>query len=205
MSSSRLPTRALTWRPQRGSSIIVIFLVLSVMSALALAVLLTTRTDIKVSGYDRESSVAFAAAEAGIAYGKSYLTTQWNTTTGWTTLLQSSAATTGVTQTYNFGGTAGMPLVRARYRYWFVNNSTDPSGLATVDTDGRVIIMATGDALDPSGATVVATATVQLEVTYDAATQGKADYQGQQNQDVSGAARAQPDTSALQGTTKSTF
>jgi hypothetical protein len=185
--------------------VIVIFLVLSVMSALALAVLLTTRSDVKVSGYDRESSVAFSAAEAGIAYGKSFLTTQWNNTTGWTTLLQSAAATTGVTASYDFGGVAGMPRVRARYRYWFVNNATDPSGLGTVDTDGRIIVMATGEALDPAGTTVVATATVQLEVFFSGTSQGKADYQGQQNQDVSGSARSQPDTSALTGTTKKTF
>jgi Tfp pilus assembly protein PilX len=190
---------------QRGSSLLIIFLVLTVMSALAMAVLLTTRSDIKISGSDREHSVAFATAEAGLAYGKSFLTTQWNTTTGWSTLLQSTAATTGVTQAYDFGGVSGMPTVKARYTYRFVNNPTDPSASATVDTDGRILVVSTGVALDPSGTTVLATTTVQVEVLFNAQTSSKSDYQGQQNQDVSGAARAQPDTAALTATDKVVF
>lgn len=174
-------------RGEAGFSLIVVFSLVAIMAAMAAAVLLSSRTDIKVSGRQREGTVAFFTAEAGLAYAKSYLVTKWSPTLFWTAAL-SEGPKTGV---YDFGGVdmggKKLPLLRARYTYSFSNNPDDPSGSATVDGDGRVVITSTGVALDAAGTTVLSTSTVQVEVSYGAPSTLKGNYQAMQGQSASGA------------------
>ena len=61
------------WRPQRGFSLIIVFLIIVVMSAVAGTVMVSTQGDLQVSAHDRESALAFYAAEAANAYGQQWL------------------------------------------------------------------------------------------------------------------------------------
>jgi type II secretory pathway pseudopilin PulG len=175
-------------RGQQGFSLIVVFSLVAIMAATAAAVLLSSRTDVKVSGRQRESTLSFFTAEAGVAYAKRYLAGQWNPTTFWTGVLGDS--TTNVT--YDMGGNqvAGieLPTLKARYTYSFSNNPDDPSLDPTVDQDGRVIITSVGEALDSSGSNVLARTTVQVEVAFGSMQLLKGNYQAMQNQSASGAA-----------------
>ena len=189
------PARAI--RRQEGFSLLVVFLILSVMAAAAMAVLMTTRTDIKVAGHEREHAVAFYAAEAGLAYGKAEALPKWSTSQKWTPLLKTPAYQTGITRDYRFGGN-GLPSIRATYTFRFVNNSDDPSGRADTDSDGRLVIIGIGKVYDSSGTKVVATVTLQNEVEWHVEAAGSGGYQAQPNQDVTGSARKHPDTAAVQ-------
>jgi len=180
-------------RSQSGFALVVVFMLLVMMAAGAAAVLLGARTDIRVSGHDRERAVAFYSAEAGIAYGKDWLTPHWNSATYWTPVLQNPQAVAGITQDYRFGGTQGLPLIRADYTYRFRNNDDDPSGVQTVDQDGRIILVSVGRVYDPTGTRVLATVTLQMELEWNAAQAGKGDYQAQSNQGVTGGTRTHPD------------
>ena len=190
---------------QEGFSLVVVFLVLSLMAAAALAVLVTARSDIRVSGHERVHSVAFYAAEAGLAYAKADLSTKWSPSTMWTSVLSNSSYRRGISVDYRFGGTGGIPTVRARFVYWVANNPDDPSGSSTTDSDGKIIIFSRGDALDPSGARVLATVTVQSEVEWLQSGRKSMDYQAQQNQDVSGSASSHPDVNAVDMRRKQTL
>jgi hypothetical protein len=186
-----------TSKGQRGFSLVIVFLLLSMMAAAALAVLLSARTDIRVSGHDRLNSVAFYSAEAGLAYAKGYVIPKWNSSTFWTPVLQDPQATSGINQDYEFGGTSGIPKVEADYTYRFSNNTDDPSGQPTVDSDGRVVIISTGRALDASGTRTLATVTLQTEVEWQVSSSGSGTYQAQPNQDVTGSAQGNADTAEV--------
>ncbi len=191
-----LPPNKATQR-QEGFSLLVVFLILSVMAAAAMAVLMTTRTDIKVAGHEREHAVAFYAAEAALAYGKAELLPKWSTTQKWTPVLKTSSYRAGVTRDYRFGGN-GLPSIRATYTFRFVNNSDDPSGKADTDSDGRVVIVGIGRVYDAGGRKLTATVTLQNEVEWHVQAAGAGGYQAQPNQDVSGSARKHPDTAGVQ-------
>lgn len=182
---------------QQGFSLVIVFLLLAMMAAAAMAVLLSARSDIRVSGHDRLNSVAFYSAEAGLSYAKQYMLPRWNSTSFWTPILQDTQATTGINQNYKFGGTAGLPLIEADYTFRFSNNPDDPSGQLDTDSDGRVIIISTGRALDSTKTRTMATVTLQMEVEWQVSASGSADYQAQSNQDVTGAAQGGMDTAPV--------
>ncbi len=194
-----IPERKTNFEPtrQEGFSLLVVFLILSVMAAAAMAVLLSTRTDIKVAGHERQHAVAFYAAEAGLAYGKAELLPKWDATNKWTPVLRTTSYRIGVTKDYRFGGN-GLPSIRATYTYRFLNNSDDPSGRSDTDSDGRVVIVGIGRVYDSSGTKIVATVTLQNEVEWQVQNTGTGGYQAQPNQDVTGSARKHPDTNAVQ-------
>ena len=77
---------------QRGFSLLVVFLLLSVMVGVAAMLLLTAQTDLQVTGQDREASTAFYAAESAVAFAKDFLTTQAPPVgpSPWSALLQSN-------------------------------------------------------------------------------------------------------------------
>jgi hypothetical protein len=175
----------------------VVFILLTMMAAAALAVLLSARTDVRVSGHDRVNSVAFYAAEAGLAYAKAYVNPRWNASTFWTPVLNDPQATAGINQDYRFGGTDGLPQVRADYTFSFRNNADDPSASPTQDQDGRLVIRSVGRAFDPAGNQVLSTVVLEMEVEWQVSSSGAGDYQGQSNQSAAGAAAAHPDTAAV--------
>ena len=122
-------------RRHKGFSLIVIFLLLALMAAAATAVLLASRTDTRISGRHRESTLAFFSAEAGIAYGKAFLTTQWQPTGFWTGVLDDPPnAVTYQVGGFNIAPGDTLPLMNSRYTYSFANNPDDPGGPNT-DTD----------------------------------------------------------------------
>ena len=58
---------------QRGFSLLVVFVLILVMVGVSAGVMLSTQGDLQVSGHDREGVAALYAAEAGAAWGKSFL------------------------------------------------------------------------------------------------------------------------------------
>jgi hypothetical protein len=175
----------------------VVFLLLAIMSAAALAVLLSARTDVRVSGHDRLNSVAFYSAEAGLTYAKGYVNPMWNSSSFWTPVLNDPQATSGINRDYRFGGSNGLPSVRADYTFSFRNNADDPSGSPTQDSDGKLVIRSVGRAFDPSGNKTLSTVVLEMEVEWQVSSSGAGDYQAQPNQDVSGSARSHGDTAAV--------
>lgn len=177
-----------TRRPgQQGFSLIVVFALMALMAAMAASVLLSGRGDIQVAGRQRESTVSFFTAEAGVTYAKVYLSHQWNTATFWTSVLAEQPRT----QEYDVGGiTLGggqtLPKLRTRYTFRFRNNADDPGLDPLVDTDARVIIQSVGEALDDSGLVVLARTTVEVEVQYGSPNLMKGGYQAQANMSASG-------------------
>ncbi|MCD6497783.1 MAG: hypothetical protein J7M25_05680 [Deltaproteobacteria bacterium] len=182
---------------QRGFSLVIVFLILSLMAAAAMAVLLSTRTNVQVVGHERENAVAFYSAEAGLAYAKADLLPKWNSSTFWTPVLRTSSYTIGVTRDYKFGGQQGIPQIRANYTFRFSNNDSDPSASANTDSDGKIVITSVGRAFDSSGTRVIATVTLQMEVEWQAAASSAADYQAQSNQGATGSAQSTSDTGAV--------
>ena len=58
---------------QRGFSLVVVFIIILVMVGVSAGVMLSTQGDLQVSGHDREAVSALYAAEAGAAWGKSFV------------------------------------------------------------------------------------------------------------------------------------
>lgn len=191
-------------RAQRGFSLIVIFLLLALMAAAATAVLLASRTDTRVSGRQRETTLAFFSAEAGIAYGKAFLTAQWHPTGFWTGVLDDPPNSVSYeVGGFDIGGGDTLPKLNSRYTYSFTNNANDAGG-PTTDTDGRVIITSVGQALDRSGTKVLAQVTLQVEVEWSSVQYLKGGYQTQQNQSASGVSNSS-DTGAVDMNSSKTF
>jgi Tfp pilus assembly protein PilX len=191
-------------RRQVGFSLIVIFLLLALMAAAATAVLLATRTDTRVAGRHRETTLAFFSAEAGIAYGKAYLTTQWAPAGFWTSVLDDPPnAVTYQVGGFNISPGDKLPLMNSRYTYTFTNNPDD-SGGPNVDTDGRIVVTSVGQALDRTGNKVLAQVTLQVEVEWSAVQFLKGDYQTQQGQSASGVSKS-TDTGSVDMGSSRTF
>jgi Tfp pilus assembly protein PilX len=150
---------------QRGFSMIVVFLLLMVMVALAATVLLVTQGDLRSTGQDRVAVESFYGAEAAVAYGKEFLYGRSNGVGAgaWTGLL-----TSGVPQLCAPGdGTApGTAPVGApapydanrgiTFQFCLHDNAMDPNYFAnqpsgdTADGDG--IIAIEGYGYGPDGA-----------------------------------------------------
>jgi hypothetical protein len=166
------------------------------MAAAATAVLLSTRTDVRVSGRHREAALSFFAAEAGIAYAKSYLSQQWGGATFWTSTLGKPPTVT----TYTVGGiqvgSETLPQLNSRYTFTIANNNADPSGDPLIDQDGIVVVTSVGVALDRSGNKVLAETTVQVEVQWSSVSISKGDYSAMQGQSASGVTGS-PDSAAV--------
>ncbi len=191
-------------RRQTGFSLIVIFLLLALMAAAATAVLLATRTDTRISGRHRETTLAFFSAEAGLAYGKAFLATQWQPSGFWTVVLDDPPNTVS----YQVGGFdiapgEKLPQMNSQYTYTFTNNPDDPGG-PNADTDGRIVITSVGRALDRTGNKVLAQVTLQVEVQWNAVQFLKGGYQTQQNQSASGVSK-NTDTGSVDMSSSRTF
>jgi hypothetical protein len=67
-----VPKQVRSRRRDRGFSLIIVFLLVSVMVGVAGGVLLSTQEDLNVSGGDREQQMAFYAAEYALVQGQTY-------------------------------------------------------------------------------------------------------------------------------------
>lgn len=76
-------------RRQGGFSLIAVFLLMTVMMAVAGAVLLGARTDVQITGHEREQAIALYAAEAGAAHARAFLAASgaFDPSTRWSGLL----------------------------------------------------------------------------------------------------------------------
>lgn len=158
---SRRPRRA---NAQVGFSMIVVFLIMIAMVGAAASILLNTRANIRSSGQSREKIVSRYVAEAGLARAKSLATARWSNLTRWGGLLSAPPPEVGVYHDFNFGGVDGLPPVRARYSFQFVDNSGDPDNAPTTDMDGHMTILVRGEILDPGSATPIILALTLLEI-----------------------------------------
>jgi type II secretory pathway pseudopilin PulG len=73
------PRRAPRRRRNRGFSLLIVFLLVGLMLAVAAPVLLTTQEDLAVAGQDRESLTSFYAAEYAVAQAKDWIAKQMQT------------------------------------------------------------------------------------------------------------------------------
>jgi len=149
---------------QAGFSMIAVFLIMIAMVGAAASILLNTRSNIRSAGQSREKIVSRYVAEAGLARAKSLATARWSSLNRWGDLLTAPPPEVGVYHDYNFGGAGGLPAVRARYSFIFVDNAGDPDDQPTVDLDGHMTILVRGEILDPMSATPIIMALTLLEI-----------------------------------------
>ena len=141
---------------------IVVFLIMIAMVGASTTVLIATRTNVRGAGLQREKMVSRYVAEAAVAQAKSAMLNKWSS--NWSTLLTSPPPEANTYRDYTYGGTGGLPLVKARLFFSYTNNNDDPSLDPLVDQDGKVVITARGEILDPATSTPIAMATTIIEV-----------------------------------------
>ncbi|MSP61114.1 MAG: hypothetical protein EXR72_12365 [Myxococcales bacterium] len=172
MSPLRTPRRR-----QRGFSLIVVFLLITLMVGVAAMVMLSSQSDLQIAGQDRESMTAFHAAEAGVAFAKDWLASKAPTPgpTAFSVLLKSAAP-----ELCQTGANVYLPGVKpnrpaqaydtargSSFQFCIHNNPLDPAypgGTGHLDdTDGAVAIEAYG--FGPGGAVSRITVEVQAAST----------------------------------------
>ena len=148
-------------KDQRGFSLIVVFLIIIVMAAVAAGVMTSTQGDLQVSGYDREAAVAFYTAEAGVAYAQRTLAQRVDTSNPravWTSMLSAAwpeaCAPSGNPRVPGVSPSVGQApvafdIARSAYYTWcFHNNALDAayaSGTGDlIDSDNVIVIESVG-------------------------------------------------------------
>jgi len=149
---------------QSGFSMIAVFLIMIAMIGAAASILLNTRANIRSAGQSREKVVSRYVAEAGLARAKSLAASRWSSLNRWGDLLTAPPAEVGVYHDFNFGGVGGLPAVRSRYSFNFIDNPGDPDDLPLTDMDGHMTIMVRGEILDPISPTPIIMAVTLLEI-----------------------------------------
>jgi Tfp pilus assembly protein PilX len=152
-------------RRQSGFSLIIVFLLLTVMIALAATILTVTQGDLRNTGQDRISVETFYGAEAAASYAKEYLYGKAAGTGAgaWNVVLASGAA---VLCAPGNGSTPGVNPVGApnvydatrgiNFQYCIHNNAMDPNYFLNNPSgdiaDGDGIIAVEGYGYGPDGA-----------------------------------------------------
>ena len=183
---------------QLGFSMLPVFMIMIAMAGAAILAIAHTQNSLRHAAAARERAVAHYAAEAAIAEGKAIMLNYWSDTVMWTNLLQSPPPEARGYKYFSYGGSGGIPQVKARYRFFYRNNPGDPSGSATTDQDGRVLVYGIGEYLDPASARprILARTLITLEVYrqdvlqvsngYRAQAQGGSGHAGFTNFDLNG-------------------
>lgn len=152
-------------RSQAGNSIVLSLIVLTALGTLALVTVVTVRGSLRATANDKFHAVAVYAAESGGAAAMEHLRADMPSGTKWTAYVNAGntpKAMTGLAGHAALPGTAGNPFTAATgawYEVELLNNRGDSGYAAGTDTDGRLIIRATGHGPDD------AIAIVEWEVT----------------------------------------
>jgi type II secretory pathway pseudopilin PulG len=119
-----------------------VLILLILLVGVAMILLSTSRSDVFSATNERESAIAFYAAEAGIAYGKSYLSsTPYDPALKFSAVLKQAPMTR--TFDYQVPGTTPPITIPASFTISFRNND-DGAGDAGGDNDGIVVIHSEG-------------------------------------------------------------
>ncbi len=151
-------------RRQRGFTLIIVFLLVVLMVGVAAVVMLSSQTDLRIAGQDREATIAFYAAESGVAYAKDWLNSQAPQPgpTAWTNLFSlnprcglASCICTGFG--LNTPGITPAPVnkvfldvnIPSSFNFCIHNNALDPNFATgnlgnTTDADGIIAVEAYG-------------------------------------------------------------
>ena len=143
---------------------IAVFLIMIAMVGAAASVLLNTRANIRSAGQSREKLVSHYVAEAGLAHAKSLATPLWSNTLRWGALLNDPPDEAVIYHDFDYGGVEGLPMVRARYSFNYIDNFGDPDDQPLTDMDGHMTIMVRGEILDPMADSPIVLATTVIEV-----------------------------------------
>lgn len=149
---------------QKGFSMIAVFLIMIAMVGAATTLLISTKGNLSGAGQVREKAVSKYTAEAGVAYAKAIILQRWNSTTKWTDVLTTPPSEANTYRDFSYGGSSGLPLVKARYFFTVTNNIDDPSQNATSDMDGKLLLRVWGEMLDPASSTPIVMASSYIEV-----------------------------------------
>ena len=125
-----------------GFSVIIVMIVLIMLVGIAMILIATSRGDVRSSANERETAVAFYAAEAGIAHGKAYMSSMT-----YDPALKFKALI-GVTlprRTFDYAVPNTNPEIKipASYEVSFLNNN-DQAPDAGGDTDGTIKVRSIG-------------------------------------------------------------
>jgi len=151
-------------RRDRGFSLLIVFMLITVMIGVAATVILSTQQDLSVAGQDRESLQAFYAAEYGIAQAKDFLASalaakginagNFAAGGGWTPIL-AQLSPAGVAQGCATGPTnasarmAWQPLdANTRWTFCIHNNAGDVAYLDPGGTTPPGCVGKSGDVCD---------------------------------------------------------
>ena len=124
---------------QGGFSVIIVLILLILLVGIAMILLSTSRGDIFAAANERETAIAFYAAEAGLAHGKAVMSayTQYSETAKFTGLVGQPA----ITKTIDYQLPNGV-TVPASYTVTFQHNADGADG--GIDLDGMLVIHSVG-------------------------------------------------------------
>jgi hypothetical protein len=150
---------------QQGSAMVVAMVSLAGLLGLGMVSVLTLGGGVAAAANERFKIVATYAAESGLAAGMAYLREQYTLNTYWTSLVspsngdpQSPEAIPGNHATDDSEEYLFTDGSSAWYEVIMLNNPSDPSFAAGVDSDGRMVIRSTGHG--PNGAIAI----LELEI-----------------------------------------
>lgn len=151
--------------PQRGSAVVLSLIVLTALGLLVGMTVMSVRGGLKTTANDKFHATAMYAAESGGAAAMEQLRSDMPQATKWTAYIDPAGtpkAMTGLAGHAVLPGVAGNPFTEALgawYEVEVINNRGDSGYIGGVDTDGRVVIRATGHG--PDGAVAI----IEWEVT----------------------------------------
>lgn len=145
--------------PERGNTLILSLIVLSVLGTLSAMTVATVEGGIATTGNDRYHAIAVYAAESGAAVAMDFLRKNLNLSTGWaayitpSNLNPPSPSFSGNNADVGAAGNLFSSDMLASYSVQIYNNRGDAGYALGTDTDKRVVIHSTG--YGPNGAIAV--------------------------------------------------
>jgi hypothetical protein len=149
--------------------VVLALVVLTALGMLAVMTVVSVRGAMKTTATDNFHAIALYAAESGGAAAMEHLRSDMPPATKWTAYVNPAGAPKPMTGLIGHAvqpGVAGNPFTStlgAWYEVEIINNRGDSGYVAGADTDGRVVIRATGHG--PDGAVAI----IEWEVTAESA------------------------------------
>jgi hypothetical protein len=142
---------------QRDNSLVLAMIVMLALASLSGLTVVSVQGGIATTSTDRFHAIAVYAAESGGAATMDFLRKNINLSTKWSAFVTPSNSGTpavlnipGNNASWGQAGNLFSPDTQAWYSVVVLNNQNDPGFVAGTDSDGRVIIRATG--YGPNGA-----------------------------------------------------
>ncbi|MBI5187203.1 MAG: pilus assembly PilX N-terminal domain-containing protein [Nitrospinae bacterium] len=165
---------------ESGIALVTALLVMFVLTLLATAAIMTTGTDVKIGSNYKATQDLFYVADAGLEAGRNFLSSNFNTTTGWNTYLTNGnnpvAAGDTVKGTNITGYLSSNVVGRGTFRISVLDDN-DGDGSYTADVNKKVFLTSKGT-VTTGGTTAMKTLEEYFEFNQNYSTYGGKDLTG---------------------------